>query len=40
MAQRLSAAGPKEPLLPRLDSGFDPAALMACVESMNQFGQR
>jgi len=40
MAQRLSAAGPKAPLLARLDSGFDSAALMACVESMNQPGQR
>ena len=39
MAQRLSAAGPKAPLLTRLDSGFDSAALMACVESMNQPGQ-
>jgi hypothetical protein len=39
MAQRLSAAGPKAPLLARLDSGFDSAALMACVESMNQPGQ-
>ena len=36
MAQRLSAAGPKAPLLARLDSGFDSAALMACVERMNQ----
>ena len=40
MAQRLSAAGPKAPLLARLDSGFDSAALMTCVESMNQPGQR
>jgi len=39
LAQRLSAAGPKAPLLARLDSGFDSAALMACVESMNQPGQ-
>jgi hypothetical protein len=36
MAQRLSAAGPKAPLLARLDSGFDSAALMACIESMNE----
>ena len=35
MAQRLSAAGPKAALLLRLDSGFDAAALMDCVESMN-----
>lgn len=35
MAQRLSAAGPKAPLLARLDSGFDAAALMTCLESMN-----
>ena len=38
LAQRLSAAGPKAPLLARLDSGFDSAALMACLESMNQSG--
>ena len=36
MAQRLSAAGPHAPLLARLDSGFDSAALMGCLESMNQ----
>jgi Transposase DDE domain group 1 len=36
MAQRLSAAGPKAPLLARLDSAFDSAALMACIEQMNQ----
>jgi Transposase DDE domain group 1 len=36
MAQRLSAAGPKAPLLARLDSGFDSSALMACIEQMNQ----
>lgn len=36
LAQRLSAAGPKAPLLARLDSGFDSAALMACIESMNR----
>ncbi len=39
LAQRLSAAGPKAPLLARLDSGFDAAALMACLESMNHPGQ-
>lgn len=39
LAQRLSAAGPKAPLLARLDSGFDSAALMACMESMNASGQ-
>jgi hypothetical protein len=39
LAQRLSAAGPKAPLLARLDSGFDSAALMACIESMNAPGQ-
>jgi hypothetical protein len=39
LAQRLSAAGPKAPLLARLDSGFDAAALMACLESMNKPGQ-
>ncbi len=36
LAQRLSAAGPKAPLLARLDSGFDSAALMACMDTMNQ----
>ncbi len=36
LAQRLSAAGPKAPLLARLDSGFNSAALMGCLESMNQ----
>jgi hypothetical protein len=39
LAQRLSAAGPKAPLLARLDSGFDAAALMACIESTNASGQ-
>jgi hypothetical protein len=39
LAQRLSAAGPKAPLLARLDSGFDSAALMACIEQMNAPGQ-
>jgi len=36
MAQRLSAAGPKAPLLARLDSGFDSSALMACIDQVNQ----
>jgi hypothetical protein len=39
LAQRLSAAGANAPLLARLDSGFDSAALMACIESMNASGQ-
>lgn len=38
LAQRLSAAGPQAPLLARLDSGFDAAALMACIESMDTPG--
>jgi Transposase DDE domain group 1 len=38
LAQRLSAAGPKAPLLARLDSGFDSAALMAAIESLNAPG--
>ena len=38
MAQRLSAAGPKAPLLARLDSGFDSAALMQCIESYERAG--
>ncbi len=38
LAQRLSAAGPKAPLLARLDSGFDSAALMASIESLNAPG--
>jgi hypothetical protein len=38
LAQRLSAAGPKAPLLARLDSGFDAAALMACLDSLNAPG--
>ena len=38
MAQRLSAAGPKAPILARLDSGFDSAALMREIESYNQAG--
>jgi hypothetical protein len=36
LAHRLSAAGPKAPLLVRLDSGFDSAALMVCLEAMNR----
>lgn len=35
MAQRLSAAGPKAPLLLRCDSGFDSAALMRSAEQCN-----
>ena len=38
MAQRLSAAGPKAPILARLDSGFDSAALMAQIETYNRAG--
>ncbi len=38
MAQRLSAAGPKVPILARLDSGFDSATLMRSIESCNQVG--
>ena len=38
LAQRLSAAGPKAPLLARLDSGFDSAALMGCIEALNTPG--
>ena len=38
MAQRLSAAGPKAPILVRLDSGFDSAALMRGIEACNQAG--
>ena len=36
MAQRLSAAGPQAPILVRLDSGFDSAALMCEIESYNR----
>ena len=39
LAQRLSAAGPKAPILVRLDSGFDSAALMRSIEGNNQAGQ-
>jgi hypothetical protein len=38
MAQRLSAAGPKAPILARLDSGFDSTALMREIESYNRAG--
>ena len=38
MAQRLSATGPKAPILVRLDSGFDSAALMREIESYNRAG--
>ena len=39
MAQRLSAAGPKAPILARLDSSFDSAALMRGIEPCNRSGQ-
>lgn len=39
MAQRLSAQGPKAPILARLDSGFDSARLMREIESSNQPGR-
>lgn len=38
MAQRLSAAGPKAPILARLDSGFDSAHLMRELQAYNQPG--
>jgi len=38
MAQRLSAAGPKAPILLREDSGFDSAAQMQAIESHNRPG--
>lgn len=38
MAQRLSAAGPKAPILVRLDAGFDSAGLMVELASYNQAG--
>src|SRR6478609_4977702 len=38
MAQRLSAACPKAPILVRLDSGFDSAALMREMDSYNDNG--
>jgi hypothetical protein len=38
MAQRLSAAGPKAPILARLDSGFDSARLMRGIQACNRAG--
>jgi hypothetical protein len=38
MAQRLSAAGPKAPILARLDAGFDSAALMGELTACNAGG--
>ena len=38
MAQRLSAAGPKAPILARLDSGFDSVRLMGEIEACNRLG--
>ena len=38
MAQRLSAAGPKAPILARLDSGFDSVRLMGEIEACNRTG--
>ena len=38
MAQRLSAQGPKAPLLARLDSGFDSVRLMREIEACNLAG--
>ena len=38
MAQRLSAAGPRAPILARLDSGFDSAKLMGELTSYNTTG--
>lgn len=38
MAQRLSAAGPKAPILLREDSGFDSADQMQAIESYNRAG--
>ncbi len=38
MAQRLSAAGPKAPILARLDSGFDSTRLMREIEAHNRPG--
>lgn len=38
MAQRLSAAGPKAPILVRLDSGFDSARLMRGIQACNVSG--
>ncbi len=39
LAQRLSAAGPKAPIVARLDAGFDSAALMRSIEACNQAGR-
>ncbi len=38
MAQRLSAAGPKAPLLLRMDAGFDSAKLMRAIHACNAPG--
>jgi hypothetical protein len=38
MAQRLSAAGPKAPLLARLDSGFDSQRIVCGIEACNGAG--
>ena len=38
LAQRLNAAGPKAPLVARLDSRFDSAELMSCTEALNAPG--
>ncbi len=38
MAQRLSASGPKAPILARLDSGFDSVRLMRGIEACNRPG--
>lgn len=38
MAQRLSAQGPKAPILARLDSGFDSVKLMQSLEGYNERG--
>ena len=38
MAQRLSAQGPKAPILARLDSGFDSVRLMREIEACNRTG--
>jgi hypothetical protein len=38
MAQRLSAAGPKAPLLARLDSGFDSQRIFCGIEACNRVG--
>ena len=38
MAQRLSAAGPKAPILARLDSGFDSARIMRGIHACNRAG--